>query len=65
MSGDLTCSSDMGSAATIANSSRNSFADFKNPFTPSAADGATVASGANDDKRLHNNGMQIVMTMQL
>ena len=47
MSGELTCASDMGSAATIAEKAKTALADFKNPFTPSAA---AVDNAANDDK---------------
>ena len=47
MSGNLTCSSDMGSAATIAEKAELALADFKNPFTPSAA---AVTDTASDDK---------------
>ena len=47
MSGELTCSTDMGSAATIAEKAETALADFKNPFTPSAA---AVTDEANDNK---------------
>ena len=47
MSGELTCASDMGSAATIAEKAETALADFKNPFTPSAA---AVTDTANDNK---------------
>ena len=47
MSGNLTCTTDMGSAATIAEKAELALADFKNPFTPSVAG---VTDAANDDK---------------
>ena len=47
MSGNLTCATDMGSAATIAEKAELALADFKNPFTPSAAG---VTDAANDNK---------------
>ena len=47
MSGNLDCASDMGSAATIASKAKTALADFKNPFTPSAA---AVDDAANDNK---------------
>ena len=47
MSGNLTCATDMGSAATIAEKAELALADFKNPFTPSVAG---VTDAANDDK---------------
>jgi hypothetical protein len=43
MSGNLTCATDMGSAATIAEKAELALADFKNPFTPSSA-GVTDAA---------------------
>ena len=47
MSGNLTCSTDMSSAATIASKAELALADFKNPFTPSAA---AVTDTANANK---------------
>jgi len=47
MSGNLDCSTDMGSAATIATKAETALADFKNPFTPSEA---AVTDEANDNK---------------
>tara|TARA_B100000609_G_C16786312_1_gene219241 strand:+ start:28 stop:495 length:468 start_codon:yes stop_codon:yes gene_type:complete len=47
MSGNLDCSTDMGSAATIAEKAEIALADFKNPFTPSEAG---VTDAANDNK---------------
>ena len=47
MSGNLTCSTDMGSATTIAEKAELALADFKNPFTPSSAG---VTDAANDNK---------------
>ena len=47
MSGNLTCTTDMGSAATIAEKAELALSDFKNPFTPSVAG---VTDAANDDK---------------
>lgn len=47
MSGELDCSTDMGSAATIASKAETALDDFKNPFTPSEA---AVTDTANDNK---------------
>jgi type IV pilus assembly protein PilA len=49
MSGELTCASDMGSAATIIGKAQTALADFKNPFVTGAGvlvgDAATAAKG--------------------
>ena len=47
MGGELDCSSDMGSATTIASKAEIALDDFKNPFTPSEV---AVTDTANDNK---------------
>jgi type IV pilus assembly protein PilA len=47
MDGNLDCSTDMGSAETIAGKAETALDDFKNPFTPSEI---AVTDTANDGK---------------
>ena len=61
MSGNLIVMTDMGSAATIASKAETALADFKNPFTPSAA--AVIMKQMMT--KVTQQWLQMMMTMQL